>query len=76
MTGRILYEMSEAELAELLDACKPQPMIMLQCGPPPSPQECANSAWARLGEHLNFDYMTVKPVPGKGKQFFTAEPTS
>ena len=75
MLPRTEYEMSEADLAELLAACKPVPMIMLQCGTPPSPQENANNAWARLGEKLGFDGMTVRPIQGKGQRFFTAVPT-
>ena len=74
MMPRASYEMSKADLAKILDACKPVSMIMLQCGTPRSPQENANSAWARLGEELGFDSMTVRPIQGKGQRFFTAVP--
>ena len=70
------YEMTEDELAKLLDSCRPVPMIMLQCGTPPSPQENANRAWSVLVDKLGFNYKTVEPVPGKGQRFFTAEPTT
>lgn len=67
------YEMTEVDLAELLDAMKPVPMIMLQCGTPPSQQENANAAWARLGVKMGFQHMTVRPS-SKGQRFFMAEP--
>ena len=66
------YEMTEADLANLLDAMKPVPMIALQCGTPRSVQENANAAWARLGERMGFDPMTVAPN-GRGGRFFSAE---
>lgn len=69
------YEMTEKQLSTLLDACKPVPMIALQCGSPPSQQEMANIAWKKLGDELGFDHMTVKPN-GKGNRFFSAEPIS
>ena len=72
MTERTNFEMTQNDLDELLSCMKPVPMIMLQCGEPPSPQERANEAWKRLGEKMGFDYMTVKPT-GKGDRFFSAE---
>lgn len=69
------YEMTDEQLAAILDAGKPVPLIMLQCGMPPSPQENANRAWVQLGEEMGFDYMTVRPATGKSDRFFTARPT-
>ena len=68
------FEMTEQNLAGILEACKPVPMIMLQCGMPSSPQENANRAWKQLGEKYGFDYMTVEPS-GKGQRFFSAVTT-
>ena len=65
--------MTPQDLTELLDAMKAVPMIMLQCGAPTSRQENANRAWARLGEKMGFDSMTVQPT-GRGDRFFTAIP--
>jgi len=42
---------------------------------PSSPQERANRAWQRLGEKYGFDHMTVRPIQGKGKRFFSAVPS-
>lgn len=39
MYPRTNYEMTPADLERILDACKPVPMIMLQCGAPRSQQE-------------------------------------
>lgn len=70
------FEMSEDDLRELLDACKPTPVMFLSGGTPmgPSQQENANAAWARLGKKMGFDAMTVVPIAGKGDRFFTAWP--
>lgn len=67
------FEMSEKDREVLLEAMKPVPMIALQCGTPPGPQEGANAAWASLGQKMGFEALTVKPVRGKGERFFTAE---
>ena len=66
--------MSQEDLDQLLDAMKPVPLIMLQCGTPRSIQERANDAWAQLGKEFGFDSITVRPVQGKGQRFFTAVP--
>ena len=66
------FEMSEADLAKLLDACRPSRMIALQCGPVTSPQERANAAWDGLGKKLGFKAMTVEPSR-KGDRYFTAK---
>lgn len=69
------YEMTEAQIATLLDACKPTPVMYLSGGRPMfnSPQENANNAWKSLGHNMGFNYLTVKPS-SKGQRFFTAEP--
>lgn len=67
------YEMTEEQLTQLLDACKPVPYMVMGGVEPSSPQENANSAWAALGREMGFDGMSVKPVSGKGQRFFTAE---
>ena len=72
---RTNYEMTEADLAALFAAMQPVPMIMLQCGAPRSVQESANAAWARLGEKMGFDPLTVRPN-GRGDRFFSADALS
>lgn len=67
------FEMTEEQLAELLEASKPVRYIAVR-GRIRTPQEKANDAWARLGQQMGFNPMTVRPVPGKGQRFFTAEP--
>ena len=65
------YEMTDADLSELLNSMKPVVMIALQCGTPRSVQENANAAWSRLGERMGFDPMTVQPN-GRGDRHFSA----
>lgn len=75
MYPRTEYEMTQEDLDNLMDAMKPVPMIMLQCGTPPSQQENANRAWAALGTKMEFDSDTVQPISGKGTRFFSAVPS-
>lgn len=76
MMPRVNYEMSESDLRQLLDACKPTPVMYLSGGVPlgSSPQENANRAWGDLGRRLGFDWNTVRPIDGKGNRFFSAVP--
>jgi hypothetical protein len=69
------FEMTDADLDELLAAMKPQPLIMLQCGMPASQQERANAAWAVLGKRMGFDPMSVKPSRPGQPRFFYAHTT-
>lgn len=75
MYPRTEYEMTQEDFDTLMEAMKPVPMIMLQCGNPPSQQENANRAWALLGKKIGFDGDTVRPIDGKGNRFFTAIPS-
>ena len=52
MTMRKEFEMTQAELDEILDACKPTPVMYLSGGQSMfrSPQENANGAWRKLGK--------------------------
>ncbi len=68
------YEMTQAQLDAILDACKPVPYMVFGGMEPRSPQENANDAWKALGDELGFDHMTVQPN-GKGDRFFTADST-
>lgn len=67
------FTMSKEQLETLLDACKPVPYMVVGGIAPPSPQENANAAWARLGQEMGFEPMSVRPVSGKGMEVFTAE---
>lgn len=64
------YTMTDDQYDNIIAACQPVPMIMLQCGTPASPQENANRAWSRLGDELGFEFMTVEP--GATKLEFSA----
>jgi hypothetical protein len=66
------YEMTQAQLDAILNACKPVPYMVFGGHEPRSPQENANDAWAALGKELGFDHMTVRPN-GKGDRFFSAD---
>lgn len=69
------FELTADEFQQLLDACKPTPVMYLSGGIPMnrSPQENANDAWEALGRKRGFDGLSVQPIEGKGPRFFTAE---
>jgi len=69
------YEMTQEQLDEIMNACKPTPVMYLSEVTPmfKAPQENANYAWEKLGKILGFEPMTVRPN-GKGNRFFSAEP--
>jgi hypothetical protein len=69
----IEYEMTQAQLDKLMDACKPVPYMVVGGIAPRSPQENTNDGWAELGTEMGFDSTTVHPC-GKGDRFFTALP--
>ncbi len=66
------FKMTEEQLAKLREACRPVPMIALQCGTPPSPQVSANDAWKALAVELGFKWDSVEP-DGPDSHCFTAE---
>ena len=68
------YRMTEEQFAKLMTACTPVPLLALQCGMPPDPQEQANNAWQTLAKELGFIWDTVRP-DGSDNRNFTAEPT-
>lgn len=70
------YEMTEAQLAKLLESMRPSPAIMLQCGPSLSVQERANAAWEALGMEMGFQHMTARPIQGESERRFYAEPAT
>jgi len=68
------YEMTQAQLDQILDACRPVPYMVFGGVEPRSPQQNANDAWKALGDEMGFDHMSVRPN-GKGECFFTADST-
>ena len=74
MNPRVNYEMTEKDLEVILEACKSVPCMTIGSYTPSSPQENANRAWARLGQKMGFDSMTVQPS-NKGQRFFSAVPS-
>ena len=72
------YEMTQAQFDKMIEhitSARNTPLIMLQCGAPPSVQEVANGCWQELGREMGFDGMTVKPHPSGNQLKFTATPT-
>jgi hypothetical protein len=68
------FHMSEEQFEVLVNSIVSEPLIMLQCGMPESPQEKANRAWNKLGREMGFVGNTARPIYGKDQTWFTAEP--
>lgn len=66
------FEMTDADLAALMQASQPVMAIALNAGPMPSVQENANRAWKALGDKMGFDHMTVRPSRSNQPRFFYA----
>ncbi len=69
------FQMTEDQRASIMEACKPTPAMWDSSGNYlfGTPQENANRAWQTLADALGFKWDTVRPVPGKSDDFFTAE---
>lgn len=69
------YRMTPEQLRKLVDASKPVKYDGI-IGPwkPRTRQQNAMDAWRKLGFEMGFNFMTAQPVPGKGPDYFTAEP--
>lgn len=72
------FELTEQQLAMVLDASKPTMVIFGSGGVPltSTPQENANYVWRTLGSEMGFVWDTARPVADKGQRFFTAEVTA
>jgi len=75
MYPRTNYEMTKEDLAKLLNACKRTPVMMIGGTTGRTPQGKANTVWEILGKKMGFDHMTVRPIIGKGTEFFSAVPS-
>ena len=64
MSTRTRFEMTDDQLAAILDASRAVPYIVMGGVEPPSPQENANRAWQALAADLGFDWMSARPAPG------------
>lgn len=67
------YELTQDELTELLDACRPVPVMLIGGIAPRSAQQNVDEAWRRLGDVRGFEWETVAPSR-KGERFFFAVP--
>lgn len=66
------FEMTDEELKNILEACKPVRYTVMGGHVPTSPQENANKAWQALAHKRGFVWNSARPSD-KGNKFFTAE---
>jgi len=69
------FEMTRAQMNDLLMAGALITVEERQAGLPWNIQERINAAWERLGISMGFNCKTARPTIGKGDRFFTAEET-
>lgn len=69
------FEMTQAQIDDLLIAGALITVEERQSGLPWHIQERINAAWERLGISMGFNCKTARPTIGKGDRFFTAEET-
>lgn len=62
ITNRKEFRLTELEFDTLLDACEIS-------------QEAADAVWRALGRTHSFFAYSVKPIPGKDRDYFTAVST-
>lgn len=67
------YEMTQAELDELIAASQPVRYMVFGGMEPIGPREKAEEVWKKLGQRMGFKWATARPN-GKGDRFFSAEP--
>lgn len=68
------FKMTQEQLDHLIEASQPVRYMIIGGVAPRSPRERAHGAWRDLGQEMGFDWQTVRPAPGKGQRYFTAEP--
>ena len=75
MAQRQEFQMTDAQLAVIVAASTPTPLMFLPGGLPmfDCAQQNANRAWERLADQLGFEPYTVRPSK-KGNHYFTAHP--
>ena len=69
------YRMTQVQLAALLAAMRPEPVMYLSGGASMhrSQQDRANDAWCALGREMGFDGMTALPAGTGDDRDFSAE---
>lgn len=68
------FKLTKKDVADLREAAKPVPYIIIGDCVPDSPQENSNAVWKRLGKKHGFKWDTAEPIPGRGNEYILAEP--
>jgi hypothetical protein len=68
------YRMTDAELKNLLEACKPVPYLVIGGIEPRSPAENAFSAWRDIAVRLGYKVETIESAGTGDDHDFMAEP--
>ena len=64
------------EFEKQVEAIKTKPLPVMLIGGVDTrqvTQDSANDKWKHLADEMGFVWDSVRPVPGKGERFFTAE---
>ena len=69
-----VYELTEEEFKELMNAAKPVPYMIVGGRAPSSPYEMSKAIWYRVAQRVNCDVETIEGVDRNKPLIFRAEP--
>jgi hypothetical protein len=70
---KLKYRLTDEQWAKILKANEDVPLIMLQCGMPPTKQTRVNNVWRDICRENRIDFDSIEP-DGDMKRDFKAEP--
>ncbi len=69
------YKLNDEQLKEMLEACKPVPVVKIAGQWLPDTQmDVVNNLWQKFGKKMKFDWKTAQGLPEKGQAYFKAIP--
>lgn len=68
------YRLTDEQYSLVMEASKPVPLILLQCGTPSSTQQNVNVAWQRVAKEHGCKWDTIAPALDGDPHNFLAEP--
>ena len=66
---KLKYRLTDEQFGRILKANTPTPLILLQCGMPPTVAQRVNAVWDAIGKEKGFDPNTVEPDGDMEKDF-------
>lgn len=64
--------MTEEDLKDLMDACKPVLLMNISDNSRPSTLQNVERGWKLLSKKMGFNHMSARPIQGKNNRYFSA----